>query len=170
MVVTEPDPKPGELDALRAATHAQLVSMELDLLLGLSGNPKEDAHTHLASVEPNNLQTKRDEDCLLEVEGEETAINTTIKEGTDPHVNLQGNGVSHLTMLKEDIFLTFSLSPLHNTLEAARIQCSPSINSGMPAIEEPELTNYTNMVLLPLNTPLPKEATEPPELLLPEQI
>ncbi len=55
------------------------------------------------------------------MEGEETAINAAVEEDTDPCVNLQGNGVSHLTMLKEDNFLTFSLAPLHTTLEAARM-------------------------------------------------
>ena len=50
------------------------------------------------------------------------------------------------------------------------MQHSPSVDAGMLAIEEPESTSCTNMVLLPLDTPLPKDAAEPPELLLPEQI
>ncbi len=170
IVVVEPDPKLGEPDAPRAAAYVQLVSVELDLLLGLPGDPKEDTCVHLTSAEPNDLQTKRDKDCLLEVEREETAVNAAVKEDVDPHVNLQGNGVSHLTTLKEDIFLTFSLSPLHNTLEAARMQCSPSVDAGMPAIEEPESTSCADMALLPLDTPPPKEATEPPKLPSPEQI
>src|SRR6266851_112987 len=158
MVVIEPDLKLGEPDALRAAAYAQLVSAEPDLLLGLPGNPKEDTRAHLASAEPNDLQTKRDEDCLLEVE--ETAVNAAVKEDVDPCIDLQGNGVSHLTTLKEDIFLTFLLFPLHNTLEAARMQHSPSVNTGMPAIEEPESTSCTNTVLLLLDTTLPKDAAE----------
>ncbi|SRR6266853_4826513 len=144
--------------------------MEPDLLLGLPSDLKKDACMHLASIEPNDLQTKRDEDCLLKVEGEKTAVNATVEEDADPCIDLQGNGVSHLTMLKEDIFLTFLLSPLHNTLEAARTQCSLYVDAGMPAIEEPESTSCTNMVLLPLDTPPPKDAAEPPELPLPEQI
>ena len=106
---------------------------------------------------------------MLEVEGEETAINATFEEDADPHVDLQGNRVSHPIMHKEDMFLTFLSSPLHNTLEAARMQRSPPVNEEMPPIEGLEPSGHINMVPPPLNIPLPEKAAEPPDWPSPEQ-
>ena len=106
---------------------------------------------------------------LLKVEGEETAVNTTVEEDVDPCVDLQGNGVSHLTMLKEDIFLTFPSSPLHNTLEAARMQRSPPVDEGTLPIEGPEPSGQANTVPPPLDIPPPEKAAEPPDWPSPEQ-
>jgi hypothetical protein len=104
------------------------------------------------------------------VEGEETAVNTAVEEDVDPHVDLQGNGVSHPIMLKEDIFLTFSSSPLHTTLEAARTQPSPPVDTGTLAIEVPQSSSRANTALPPLDTPPPEEAAEPLISGLPKQI
>ncbi len=161
-VIVEPHPILGEPGGLEEVAHAQPVAVELDLPGGQPGDPKEDAHAHLASAEPGNLMNA-EEDWLLEVEGEETAVNAAVEEDVDPRIDLQGNGVSHLTMLKKSNFLTYLLSPLHNTLEAARMQRSPSVDTGMPAIEEPELTGRANMAPPPLDIPLPEKAAEPPD-------
>jgi hypothetical protein len=67
----------------------------------------------------------------MEVEGEGTAMYAAVKEDVNPHVNLQGNGVSHPTTLKKINFKPFLLSPLLKTSEAARTQCSPPVNAGM---------------------------------------
>jgi hypothetical protein len=109
------------------------------------------------------------EDWLLEVEGKKTAVNATFEEDADPHIDLQGNGVSHPNMHKEDMFLTFPSSPLHNTLEAARMQHSPPINEGMPPIEGPEPSGHANTVPPLLNIPPPEKAAEPPDWPSPEQ-
>jgi len=98
---------------------------------------------------------------VLEVEGEEAAVNAAFEEDADPCIDLQGNGVSHPIMLKEDIFLTFSSSPLHTTSEAARTQRLPPVDTGTPAVEEPESSGRANTALPPLDTPPPEEAPEP---------
>jgi len=168
-VIMEPCPISGKLGGLEKVTRTQPVAAELDLPGGQPGDPNANAHAHLASAEPNNLRMEEDKD-LLEVEGEETAVNAAVEEDVDPRVNLQGNRVSHLTMLKEDNFLTFPSSYLHITLEAARTQHSSPINVGTPPIEGPELFSHANTALPSLNTPLPEEATEPLISGLPEQI
>ncbi len=168
-VIVEPHPILGKLGGLEKVACMQPVAVELDLPGGQPGDPNVNARMHLASAEPEDLEIEGDTD-LLEVEGEETAINATFEEDADPHVDLQGNGVSHPIMLKEDIFLTFSSSPLYTTSEAARTQCSPPIDTRTLAIKGPELTGRTDMALPPLNIPLPEKAAEPPDQPLPEQI
>jgi len=160
IVVVEPCPILGKPGGLKKVTCMQPVAAEPDRPGGQPGDLSANAHAHLASTEPEDL----------EIEGEETAINATFEEDADPRINLQGNGVSHPIMLKEDIFLTFSSSPLHTTLEAARTQHSPPIDTRTPAIEGPESTGCANMVPPPLNIPLPKKAAEPPDQPLPKQI
>jgi len=108
-------------------------------------------------------------DGLLEVEVEGAAVNPAFEEDADPRVDLQGNGVGHPIMLKEDIFLTFSSSPLHTTLEAARTQRSPPVDTGTPAIEVPESSGRANTALPLLDTPPPEEAAEPLISGLPDQ-
>ena len=98
----------------------QPVAVELDLPEGQPSDSNVIAYMHLASAEPGNLRQIKGDNELLEVEGEGTAINAAVKKDVDPHVDLQGNRVSHLTMLKKNNFLTFPLSSLHTTLEAAR--------------------------------------------------
>jgi len=169
MVATEPCSKLGEPGGLEKVAHMQLVAMEPDLKCGQPGDPDLITHTYLASVKPNDLPIKGKDDWL-EVEGEETAINAAVEEDADPHIDLQGNGVSHLTMLKEDNFLTFLSAPLHTTLEAARTQHSPLVDKGTLPVEGPELSSHTNMVLPPLDTPPPEEAAEPLISGLPKQI
>jgi len=142
--------------ALRSGSgDMQLVAAEPDLKCSQPSDPDLIAHAHLAGAEPNDMPIEGKDDWL-KVEGEETAVNATVEEDADPCANLQGNRVSHLTMPKEDIFLTFPSSPLHTTLEAARMQRSPPVDTGTPAIEEPELSGYANMALLLLDTPLPE--------------
>ncbi len=112
---------------------------------------------------------KAEEDWLLEGEGEATAVNATVEEDVDPRIDLQGNGVSHLTMLKKSNFLTYSLSSLHNTLEAARTQHLPPVDKGMPPIEGPESSSHANTAPPQLNIPPPEKAVEPPDWPSPEQ-
>jgi hypothetical protein len=73
-------------------------------------------------------------------------------------------------MLKDNIFLTFALSPSHTTSEAARTQRSTPVNPRTSAIEEPESTGRASMAPPPLDTPPPEEVAEPPDLPSPEQI
>jgi hypothetical protein len=167
-VIAEPHPISGKPGGLEKVAHTQPVAAEPDLPGGQPGDLKEDARTHLASVEPGNLMNA-EEDWLLEVEGEETAINAAFKEDADPRIDLQGNGVSHPNMHKEDMFLTFLSSPLHNTLEAARMQRSPPIDEGTLPIEGPEPSSHVNMVPPLLDIPLPEKAAEPPDWPSPEQ-
>jgi hypothetical protein len=155
--------------AEEAATHAQPVAAEPDLPGGQPGEPNANAPAHLASAEPGNLQIEEN-DGLLEVEVEGAAVNPAFEEDADPRVDLQGNGVGHPIMLKEDIFLTFSSSPLHTTLEAARTQRSPPVDTGTPAIEVPESSSRANTALPLLDTPPPEEAAEPLISGLPKQI
>ncbi len=151
-VIAEPHPILGKPGGLKKVAHTQPVATELDLPGGQPGDPNVNTHMHLASMEHKVLQIEGNDD-LLEVEGEGATINATFEEDADSHVDLQGNGVSHPIMLKKDIFLTFSSFPLHTILEAARMQCSPPINAGTLAIEEPELSSHTNMALPLLDTP-----------------
>jgi hypothetical protein len=115
------------------------------------------------------LQTEGDKD-LLEVEEEGAAVNAAVESDVDPRVDLQGNGVSHPIMPNEDMFLTFPSSPLHNTLEAARMQRSSPVDAGTPPIEGPESSSRANMAPPSLDTPMPEEATEPLISGLPKQI
>jgi hypothetical protein len=168
MVVAEPHPILGEPGGLEKFAHAQPVAAEPDLPGGQPGDPNANAPAHLASAEPGNFQIEGNDD-LLEVEVEGTAVNAAFEEDADPRVNLQGNGVSHPIMLKEDIFLTFLSSPLHTTLEAARMQRLPPVDTGTPAIEERESSGRANKALPPLDTPPPEKAAEPPDWPSPEQ-
>jgi hypothetical protein len=121
-------------------------------------------------MEPKLLPIKEENEDLLKVEGERIAINATVKEDVDPCINLQGNGVSHLTMLKKNIFSPFPLSPLHTILEAARMQCSLPVDAETPPIKGLGLSSHTNIALLPLNMLLPKKAAKPSDWPSPKQI
>ena len=130
--------------------------VDLDPILG---NPDE---TRVGSqdLEPSFTCDGLD-NWLLEVEGEGTAMDATVEEDVDPHIDLQGNRVSYPATPKKNKFKPFLLSPLLKTSEAARTQCSPPINAGTSDIEGPESTSYANMVLLMLDTPLSEKAAEP---------
>ena len=61
----------------------------------------------------------------------ETAIDAIVEEDINPHINLQGNGVSQPTTPKKNKIRPFLLSLLLKTLEAARMQCSSAVNIAM---------------------------------------
>jgi hypothetical protein len=167
-VVAEPCPISGEPGGLKKVARAQPIAAEPDLPGGQPGDPNANARAHLASAEPNDLQTEGDKD-LLEVEEEGAAVNAAVESDVDPRVDLQGNGVSHPIMPNEDMFLTFPSSPLHNTLEAARMQRSPPVDEGTPPIEGPEPSGRANTAPPPLDIPPPEKAAEPPDWPSPEQ-
>jgi hypothetical protein len=53
-VIAEPCPISGKLRGLEKVTHVQPIAAEPDLPGGQPGDPNVNAHTHLASAEPNN--------------------------------------------------------------------------------------------------------------------
>src|SRR5712691_3315723 len=106
--------------------------------------PGEDAITnpyapaHLEGVGPE-LSMDGKEDQSLEVEEGIAGENASIEGDIGPRVELQYPGVSPFAMQEDVGSLTPpSPPPTPTTPEAASTQHSPAVNSGTPAIPEPE--------------------------------
>ena len=84
----------------------------------------------------------------------------------DLRVELQEPGVGHLATQEKARSLTLLLSPPPTTFEAARMQHSPAINAGAPAI--PGLEDGADLEL-PHGTPPPVEVAETPDSQSPKQ-
>jgi hypothetical protein len=101
-------------------------------------------------------------------EGEAAEETARVEGEKGPHVELQSPGVSQLTMLKKNKFLTFppSQSP---TSEAAWMQRSLVVNTETLATPETEESG-ADFESPPQDPPPPDEAAEPPDKDLPKQI
>ena len=180
MVDIEPDltwchPKDSVTDA-----HTQLVSMELDFLLGNLDSLEDDAHMHLESTKPEGLMNaevdwlyeakEMEKDKEVEEEKPAKAV-VAVDKDKDPCINLQGLGVSHLTTLKGTNALTFPLSEsLHQSilLRTESPLRSPATVAGTRATRESGCC--IDLELLPSDLPPPTGDTEPPDDTMPEQI
>ena len=154
--IAEPEVTPGKPGAIKrqpgdlnANTPKGVAYRELDSMSG--EDITNNACTHLKGTEP---------ETLLEKEGI-AKENASVKEDSDPRIELQESGVSHLATLEEDKFLTTSSSLPSTTSKAARMQHSLAINTGMSAIPEPEDSADLE--------PPPDEGTKPPDCHLHEQ-
>ena len=127
--------------------------------------PDANACVHLESTEQEDLMNVK-EDWVYKLEEGTARENASVKEDRDPCIKLQEPGVSYLATQEDAESLTLSSSP-PITLETARMQCSPAINTGTPAIPEPEDCGM-DLELQPHDT-LTNKAVEPHDH-LPEQI
>ena len=169
IVDAEPDLTWGHLENSAADAHAQFVSAEPEPWLGKPDSLEDDAHAHLESAEPEILMNT-EEDWLQEMEEEETAeVIAAVDEEKDPHVDLQGLGVSHLTMLKGTRPLASPLS-LHQPI-LSRIESpprSPATETGTQAMRESG--SGIDLESPPLDLPPLKGAAKPPDNTVPKQI
>jgi hypothetical protein len=135
-----------------------------------ANTPKGVAHTKLDPIPGEDINTNVNVPMHLEGMGPETWLkegeiargNIGVEGDGDPHIELQGPGVSHLATPGDDMFLTSSPSP-PNTLETARMQWTP-------AITEPADLCGMDSEPQPLNMPPPNEGMEPAIHHLPEQV
>ena len=137
---------------------------------GQSGDPNTNTSEGVAHAEPDSMPEEEIDlnanapvhpvgmglDVLLEEDGT-AGENASIEGDEVPHVELQEPGVSHLTT-PEVKFLTSSSSSPHIIPEAASTQRSPAVNTGTPAIPDPE--GSTDLVPPPPPRP-PDKAAEP---------
>ena len=183
LVSVELNPLLGNQDDLEDKAHAQMVDAEPGPTLGYPEDPSVDAHAQFVSMEPNpplgdphedtcahpectELEVLMDmKDDLLhevkEVEEETTGVTTAVDKEC---VDLQGLGVSHLTMLEGANTLTFPST----LLRTASLPRSPVTGTGMWATRE--LRPGANTDPPPLDLPPPKEVAEPLGSRMPEQI
>ena len=162
MVDVEPDLTWGHIEDRVADAHAQLVGAEPDPLLGERDSLEDNAHAHLESVEPEIL-TCTEDDLLNEVEEvEEDGTTELIAEEKDPHDDLQGLGVSHLTTLEGTNAPTLLLSQSKHPSLPLRTESpprSPVIRTGTQTTRESRPSVNTDP--LPLDTPPLNGAAEP---------
>jgi len=130
----EPDSMPGEDTNPNVYTPEGVAHTEPDSTPGEETDPNTDARAHLEGAGP---------EILLE-EGT-IGENASVEEDRYPRVELLEPGVSRLATPEEVEFLTSlssssssSSSSSPTTFEAARMQHSPVVNAGMPAIPEPD--------------------------------
>ena len=159
----KPVPTWGHPEDLSVDAHTQFVSMEPDPPLG---DPHEDAHAHPECTEPEVLMDMKDELLheVKEVEEETTGVTAAVDK---EHVDLQGLGVSHLTMLEGANTLTFpsillrteSLlrSPVIETRTQATRKSRPSANTEPPLLDLPPLKGATET----LGSSQPKQIQAP---------
>ena len=158
----------GHLEDSIGDAHVPFVSAEPDPLLGELDSLEDNAHAHLESTELEIL-TNTEVNWLEEVEEEETAKVMAVVDG--PRVDLQGLGVSNLTMLKGMNTLTFpslesSYQPI--LLRIEHLLRLLATETGMWATRESR--HHTDLELLPLNLPPPNGDAEPPDNTVPKQI
>ena len=174
LVSTELDLSLDKLNSLKKVTHMQHVSMEPDLLLGKLDCLEDYAHMHIEVMEPEVLM---DTECDWLEEAEEaeevetTEVIVAINEELDPFINLQGPGVSHLTMLEGTNAPTLPLpKSLHQPvlMRTKSLLRSLATRTGMQVTGEPSVSIDLKPLLL---DPPPLNGTkEPPDSIVPEQI
>ena len=181
-VSTEPSAIPGEPGAIEEGAHAHGDCAEPDLKDGQPGDPNVNTPEGVAHGEPDSMpgeninsnanapvhlegtgpevlmDTEEDQPYVLEEDGI-ARENASVEEDGDPRIELQEPGVSHLATQEKAGSLTLSSLPPLTTLEAASTQCSPAVNTGTPAIPEPD--RGANLEPQPHDTPQPNEAAEP---------
>jgi hypothetical protein len=138
---------PGDPDTLERVSHTQTVDVESDLTRGVV-DPMVDTRTHLEGAVVEIL-VDTDDNWLVD--------DGFIKEGRDPHVELQEPGISRLATPEEAESLTLLSSPPPITPEAARTQRLAAVSTGMPANLQPE--DGADLEL-PHDTLQPNEARE----------
>ena len=140
--------------------------MEPDSTAGKETIPDANTCVHLESTEQEDLMNAK-EDWVYKLEEGTARENTSVEEDRDPCIELQEPGVSYLATQENTKPLTLSSLPPPITLEAARTQCLPAVNTGTLATPEPE-DHSADLELQPYDMPTNK-AIEPCDH-LPKQI
>jgi len=168
---TEWQPGDPSTNTPKGVAHA-----EPDSTPGEVFDPNANAPVHLEGAGLGFLMdAEEDRPYVLEEDGIAWE-NASVEEDRDPRIELQEPGVSHLAMPEEDMFLTSSLSSSSSsssssspiTPKTASMQCSPAIDTEMPATPEPDYG--MDLEPQPHDRLPPNEATEPPIHQSPEQI